>query len=134
MNKLIRFSGILGLVLFLFGVIDLLFAPIENRLTIIHLGLGLALIILWAVRVGMRNVNQTGSAMFGRTSRFTANAVLYAAVFIGLLGVINWFANRYDKRWDTTAEGVYSLDNKTEVIIKNLKRPLKIVGFLVGQG
>jgi ABC-type uncharacterized transport system involved in gliding motility auxiliary subunit len=53
-------------------------------------------------------------------------------VFLGAISAINWFAVRYDKRWDFTEEGVYSLSLPSTNILNKVKKPLKIVGFKVG--
>ncbi len=131
---MIRFSGILGLVLFGFGFIgwwqsgfnDLLQLP----LILGHLVLGIVLTITWFFSHGVRNVSSAGAVVTGRTSRYSTMASVNIALFVALLAAVNWFANRFERRKDLTEEQVYSLAPQTSSILKNLKRPLRIVAML----
>jgi ABC-type uncharacterized transport system involved in gliding motility auxiliary subunit len=129
MNRWLRFAGILGLVLFLFGVIGgLVLDSFTQPLMLSHLLLGLALLLVWFFSIGVRSATQAGAVIRGRQVRFGANALLYGAVFVGVLCVVNWYVNKHDKRWDLTEAGVYSLASQTESVLKNLKKPLRLVG------
>jgi ABC-type uncharacterized transport system involved in gliding motility auxiliary subunit len=134
MNRWVRFSGIVGVVLLIFGVLGGLVLGFGagssvQILMLLHLIAGVAAILFWFFVVGLSSLQEAEQAIKGRTARFGANLGLYAAVFIGLLIALNWLANRHDKRWDLTEEGVYSLASQSQKIIAGLQKPLKIVAF-----
>lgn len=134
MNRWVRFSGILGVVLLIFGVLGGLVLGFGAQssvqiLMLMHIVVGIGAIIFWFFVVGLHSVKEAEQAIKGRSARFGANVILYAAVFVALLVALNWLANRHDKRWDLTEEGVYSLAPETEKILSGLKKPLKIVSF-----
>lgn len=134
MNRWIRFSGILGIVLLIFGILGGLVLGFGTRssvqlLMLLHIVVGIVAIIIWVFAVGLKSVKETEQAIKGRSARFGANLALYAVVFVGLLVALNWLANRHDKRWDLTEEGVYSLAPQLQKIVSNLKKPLKLVTF-----
>jgi len=130
MGTLLKFSGILGTVLFLFGLVGaILIGSFSQPLMLAHIVVGALLLGIWFFSAGAKNIGQAGDAIKGRKIRFGTNVFLYAAVFVGILVAANWFANRHDKRWDLTKEGAFSLSNQSEQIIKNLKAPLKLVAL-----
>lgn len=125
-----RFLGLAGVILFLFGLLggfivewtrELLFIPLVNLI------FGAIAIIFWFSKFGLRSLLQREEV--GRVTRFSAGATLYVAVFVALLVAINLIAIRHDYRWDLTEEGAYSLSEQSENLIKNLKQPLKIVAI-----
>ena len=127
---ILRFSGILALIFLGFGILGgLVLGSFTQVMISVHLILGVLCLVVWMFAGGLKNVTGVGSAMTGRRARFSYNLVLYSVVFIGLLICANWFANKYDKRWDLTKEGVYSLSSQSETVIKNLDKPIKIVAI-----
>ncbi len=132
-NKWSRLSGFAGLVIFLFGIfgswaVGFNFESSLILLPLAHLIVGAVLILLWLVTVGLRNIANTKEVATARTTRFGANALVYSILFIGLLGVINYLVYKHDRRWDLTEQGVYSLSSQSQKVVKDLKKPLKIVG------
>ena len=127
MNKWLGFSGWLGLVLFLFGLVGSFVTGFGQPLMLAHIALGFVLIVLWFLQVGLRNLPETGQAVFGRRARFGYGLVVYAALFVVVLAVVNWLVSRHDRRWDVTKEGVHSLASQSEQVIKKLQAPLKLV-------
>jgi len=126
----IRFSGIAGLVIFLFGFIAaFLVQSFSQPLLLLHMILGVVLLGVWVFGYGFSNLEQAGEVLRGRTTRFGANAVLYTVVFLAFLIIINWFAHKYDRHWDLTENGVFSLSEQSVSVLKSLKKPLKIVAF-----
>lgn len=134
-----RFSGIAGVVVLAFGLLAVLtsasfgqigtffFGGSVNYLSWGQLLLGVTLLALWFAFYGAKNLDRANAAVTGRQARFGANALLYATVFFGLIVVINMIAGMYNKRWDLTEEGVYSLSSQSRQIVSALKKPLKIV-------
>jgi ABC-type uncharacterized transport system involved in gliding motility auxiliary subunit len=132
MERWIRFSGIIGLVLLAFGFIgSMIIDSFENPLLLLHLLLGVVLLVVWFVVSGVKNLREAGGYIRGRGARFGASAIVYSALFIGIVVAVNWLANRHNKRWDLTEEGAYSLSDQTTRVLSALKDPLLIVGFKV---
>jgi ABC-type uncharacterized transport system involved in gliding motility auxiliary subunit len=134
MKKSAGFWGILGAVLVLFGFIGgLLLGSFREPFLLIHLFVGGLLLVWWCLASGFKAVSDAQSIIRGRTARFGANAVLYTIVAVGLLVVANWFANRYDMRWDVSEQGAFSLSSQSERIVSGLEQNLRLVGFDLGE-
>ena len=121
--KFARFSGVIGAVLVLFGLIgSLVLGSWTNTLMLAHLVIGALALLGWLVG------GEAGEVLTGRATRFGTNVFLYTTVFIGLLIALNYVVDqRFNKRWDLTQEGVYSLAPATADVLKQLTKPLKLV-------
>jgi hypothetical protein len=64
-----------------------------------------------------------------RWIKYGANVILTVIVVIILAILITWLAQRFSRRVDTTASGVYSLKPQTVNIIRQLKSPIRIVSL-----
>ena len=60
-----------------------------------------------------------------------ANVAASLVLAAALLVMANWLASRQWVRGDWTAQGLYSLSERTEQILQALDRPLRITVFLV---
>ena len=60
-----------------------------------------------------------------RASALT-QGLLYTVIVIAILGLVNFFANRYNKSFDTTSNKQFTLSDQTIKIAKNLQQPLTI--------
>lgn len=131
MLSMMRFSGIVGTVLLMFGILGALVVGDFTTSIIIlaHILIGFVLLGIWFFTVGLQNLSSTGQAITGRRARYGYNVVAYSVVFVGLLVVVNVFAFWNNKRWDLTEQGVYSLSDKSVKVIKELKQPLKLVAI-----
>ena len=131
MNRWIRFSGIAGAVVLVFGLIGaVIVGAYDSPLVIGHLLVGGLCLIVWAVGAGSSGVASAGALLTGRSARFGANVLAYGAVFVGILVALNWLVHRNDRRFDFTEEGVYSLAPQSVAIVKDMAKPLKIVALL----
>ena len=65
----------------------------------------------------------------GRSARYGTLAIVSVLVFAGILGAVNYIASRQNKRWDFTANQVYSLSEQTIKVIQNLDAPVKMTVF-----
>lgn len=132
---LIKFCGIAGTIIFLFGFITALLVGDfssdhwPNPILMGHMIFGLIVLLIWLFGYGVSNVGSAGEALKGRGARYGVNAVLYSLVFVGFVIVINWFVYRYDQRWDLTENRVFSLSSQSAEILQGLKKPLKLVAF-----
>jgi ABC-type uncharacterized transport system involved in gliding motility auxiliary subunit len=60
-----------------------------------------------------------------RASALT-QGLLYSVIVIAILVFINFFANRYNKSYDSTSNKQFTLSDQTVKIVKNLQQPLVI--------
>jgi ABC-type uncharacterized transport system involved in gliding motility auxiliary subunit len=139
MSRWIRFVGIVGVVLLAFGVLGTVALGGEvfewkTAATVLgfHFTVGFIGVAVWFALYGVKHLREAGTALTGRQARFGFNAIVYLIVFVGLITAANWFVVRHDKRWDFTEAGVYSLSEPSKRIVGMVKKPLKIVGFKVG--
>jgi len=65
----------------------------------------------------------------GRSAQYGTLAVVSVLVFAGILGAVNYLASRQNKRWDLTANQVYSLSEQTIKVLQNLDAPVKMTAF-----
>ena len=65
----------------------------------------------------------------GRRLFAGANFVVYTAVVIALVVLVNWFVDRHNRRWDLTANQRYSLSAQTLKMLKGLDRDVSIYVF-----
>ncbi len=131
MEMALRFFGYIGTVLLLFGVLGAVIVGsfLEQPLIVLHLILGTLCLVAWGVTSGLSSFSRASAAISGRTARFGYNAALYTAVFVGLIVVANIYAAMNDQRWDLTAEGVYSLSEKSQKVVAGLSKPLRLVAI-----
>ena len=73
--------------------------------------------------------NMPPATQHQRWVKYGANVALSIVVGIALVILFTYLAQAKDRRFDTTAEGVYSLKPQTLSIIQNLKAPIKIVSL-----
>src|SRR5436190_4111260 len=64
-----------------------------------------------------------------RQTKYTAYAGAYTLVILGVLGAVNFLANRYDKSLDTTANKQFSLSDQTIKVVSKLPRDIHITYF-----
>ena len=55
-----------------------------------------------------------------------AQAAIYTLIIIGILGLLNFLAQRYNKSFDATANKKYTLSDQTAKVVKNLQGDLTI--------
>jgi hypothetical protein len=135
MGTRIKFIGILGLVILVFGVLIFgLFSQLKPEdlyyLTEVHLIIGVVLLALFLLRGGVQII---GAAAARRAVGFGAGVIIYSVLFVGLLGVANYFILRHDPlQYDSTEQKVYTLAPQTKQVLASLKEPVLIRAFYVG--
>jgi ABC-type uncharacterized transport system involved in gliding motility auxiliary subunit len=130
MERSASFFGIVGGVLLGFGILGgFLAQSFASPLLLAHLLLGAILVALWFFVVGLKHLSEAGSVVKGRHSRFGLNALLYISVFVALVGMINWYVNKHDKKFDMTENKIFTLAPQTQTLLSNLKKNIKIVGL-----
>src|SRR5580704_13891902 len=61
-----------------------------------------------------------------RRASALSQGLLYTVIVIAILVLINFFANRYNKSYDSTSNKQFTLSDQTVKIAKNLQQPLTI--------
>lgn len=69
----------------------------------------------------------------GRNARYGTMSIVSVVAFLGVLGAVNYLGVRQNKRWDFTANQVYSLSEQTVKLLKGLKEPVKITVYALSQ-
>lgn len=64
-----------------------------------------------------------------RQTKYGAYLAVYVIVIAGVLGALNFLANRYDKSYDSTSNKQFSLADQTINVVKGLKNDVKITYF-----
>jgi len=65
----------------------------------------------------------------GRGARYGTMSLVSIVVFLAILVAVNYLGTRQGKRWDLTANQVFSLSDQTIKILKDLKEPVKVTVF-----
>jgi ABC-type uncharacterized transport system involved in gliding motility auxiliary subunit len=128
MRRSAALYGIIGLVLLIFGIVDHQIAPGFRFFVWVNLVAGVFALVLWITSSGAA----IGSMIGQRSTRYGANAIIYSAAFIALIIAANYISARHHRRLDLTTEKIYSLSSQSEQVVKNLKEPVKLIGFFPG--
>jgi ABC-type uncharacterized transport system involved in gliding motility auxiliary subunit len=65
----------------------------------------------------------------GRGARYGTMSLVSIVVFLGILVAVNYLSTRQNKRWDFTANQVYSLSDQTIKVLQTLEAPVSFVVF-----
>ena len=128
MRRSAALYGIIGLVLLIFGIIDHQIAPGFRFFVWVNLVAGIFALVLWITSSG----SAIGSIVGQRSTRYGANAILYSIAFVALIIAANYISSLHHRRLDLTTEKVFSLSSQSEQVVKNLKEPIKLIGFFQG--
>jgi len=69
------------------------------------------------------------SLVHSRQTKYALYLTIYVLVVLAILVILNVFADRYNKSYDTTSSKRYSLSPQTEKIVKGLKQPATITYY-----
>lgn len=130
MRRTSALAGLLGIVLLAFGLIGYVLTSggFARLFIFVNLLGGAFALIGWLI-----SSRGSLSAMAGqRTTRYGANAAIYSIAFIGVLVAINYLASLHHQQFDLTAQKVFSLAPQSVSAAKDLKKPLKLYGFVEG--
>jgi ABC-type uncharacterized transport system involved in gliding motility auxiliary subunit len=64
-----------------------------------------------------------------RQTKYAAYATVYILVILAVIALANFFANRYNKSYDATANKRYSLSDQTKKVVGDLKQDVTISYF-----
>lgn len=126
MQRSRAWAGLVAIVFLFFALISYFVGAADYFL--FNLVLGVFSLVLWAT-----SSRETFRTLVGhRTTRYGLNAIVYSVGFIGLLVAVNYIFKIHHRRFDLTAEHVFSLSPQSVKVVKHLKKPLKFYGFVTG--
>jgi ABC-type uncharacterized transport system involved in gliding motility auxiliary subunit len=130
MKRSSALSGLIGLVLFSFGVLAYVFTSgsFARLFAGVNLIFGVISLIGWAVSIR----GSVGTITGHRATRYGANAAVYTLAFVGALIAINYLGTRYHAQYDLTASKAFSLSPQSLQVVRRLKQPVKFYGFVEG--
>jgi ABC-type uncharacterized transport system involved in gliding motility auxiliary subunit len=126
MGKTLQISGFVGLILFLFGIVALLFTRnIGDYYVLTHLVVGLILLLVY--------IFSRGTLLFGslkrRSTRHGIHSLSYSLIFLGILVMLNYLGASHTYRWDLSENKIFSLSPQSIKVIGDLKKDLEIFAF-----
>ncbi len=123
--------GALGILLILIAVGAWLVTGAFDQTVIAPAVAGLGLVAFYV----LERPRQMMDFLAGRQFRYGTNTVALVMIFLVILAFINVLANRYSFRLDLTANRAFSLSDQTFAVLKQLDRPVHVIGFFrEGQG
>ena len=128
MQKAFGIIGWIGTALVFGAVAIRMFYPQWNQYATYMAWAGLATVLIYMAGQ-WRDVAEFYK---GRGARYGTLSLVSIVVFLGILVAINYLGTRQNKRWDFTANQVFSLSDQTVKILRELEEPVTITVFDVG--
>jgi len=125
MKRVSQIAGWWGVVLLLFGMVSFLFTSEFNLYSVVQLAGGGILVAFSLVF----NLGGLWSSLGKRSTRYSANAIVYSAIFLGLLVLVNVVSNGHSWRKDFTEGSLFSLSSQSERVLENLKQNVEVLAF-----
>lgn len=128
-NKLFGIIGWIGTVLVFAAVAARLFTPPwgwwSDHYATYMAWAGLAAVLLYMAG----QWRDVANFYKGRGAQYGTMSAISIVVFLGILVAVNYLGIRQNKRWDFTANQVYSLSDQTIKVLQTLDAPVKFVVF-----
>jgi ABC-type uncharacterized transport system involved in gliding motility auxiliary subunit len=125
MQKAINIIGWIGTALVFGAVAIRMFYPDWNQYATYLAWAGLATVLLY-IAGQWRDIAEFYQ---GRGARYGTLSLVSIVVFLGILVAVNYLGTRQNKRWDLTANQVFSLSDQTVKILQDLKEPVTFVVY-----
>jgi ABC-type uncharacterized transport system involved in gliding motility auxiliary subunit len=125
MQKLLGIIGWIGTALVFGAVAVRMFHPEWNQYATYAAWAGLISVLIYMAG----QWRDVATFYQGRGAKYGTMSLVSIIVFLGILVAVNYLGTRQNKRWDLTANQVYSLSDQTIKILKDLKEPVKITVF-----
>lgn len=125
MQKAFGIIGWIGTALVFAAVAIRMFYPEWNQYATYMAWAGLATVLIYMAGQ-WRDVAQFYK---GRGARYGTLSIVSIIVFLAILVAVNYLGTRQNKRWDFTANQVFSLSDQTVKILRELKEPISITVF-----
>jgi ABC-type uncharacterized transport system involved in gliding motility auxiliary subunit len=125
MQKAFGIIGWIGTALVFGAVAIRMFYPEWNQYATYMAWAGLATVLIYMAGQ-WRDVAEFYK---GRGARYGTLSLVSIVVFLGILVAVNYLGTRQNKRWDLTANQVFSLSDQTVKILRELQEPVTITVF-----
>ena len=125
MQKIFGIIGWIGTVLVFGAVAVRMFHPEWNQYATYAAWAGLVSVLVYMAGQ-WRDVAEFYK---GRGAKYGTMSIVSIVVFLAILVAVNYLGTRQNKRWDLTANQVYSLSDQTIRILKELKEPVHVTVF-----
>ena len=125
MQKAINIIGWIGTALVFGAVAIRMFYPDWNQYATYMAWAGLATVLIY-IAGQWRDVAEFYK---GRGARYGTLSLVSIVVFLGILVAVNYLGSRQNKRWDLTANQVFSLSDQTVRILRELKQPVNVIVY-----
>jgi ABC-type uncharacterized transport system involved in gliding motility auxiliary subunit len=128
MKRTSALSGIVGIIFLLFAGLGYILTAggFASLFSGVNLLAGIIAIAGWLVS----SRGTIGTMAGARTTRYGTNAAVYTIAFLGVLVAVNYLSVRYHRQFDLTAQNAFSLSPQSIEVIKALKQPVKLYGFV----
>jgi len=130
-QEIYRLAGFIGVAMALAGLLRYFIQGVWTeegflgKLTPAMVIIGLVLI---AVSV-IFNFGAIIGVFRGRQGKLGANTVILSVAVLALVAVANFLGYRHHKRFDLTAESLYSISDQTKKVVANLPKDVKVIYF-----
>lgn len=130
MDKRNQFIGVVGIVLLIFGMITYALVAADDFFIVpFHFVFGILFLSWFVISGGIGALRSTAAK---RATSFSFGALLYTALFVGIIGLANYVTRKHEFFYfDTTEQKVFTLAPQTEEILKHLEYPLVLRAFFL---
>ena len=125
MQKTFGIIGWIGTALVFGAVAIRMFYPDWNQYATYLAWAGLAIVLIYMAG----QWRDVADFYKGRGARYGTLSIVSIVVFLGILVAVNYLGARRNKRWDLTANQVFSLSDQTVKILRDLKEPVTFTVF-----
>jgi ABC-type uncharacterized transport system involved in gliding motility auxiliary subunit len=125
MQKILGIIGWIGTALVFGAVAVRMFYPDWNQYATYAAWAGLAAVLIYMAG----QWRDVADFYKGRGAKYGTMSIVSIIVFLAILVAVNYLGTRQNKRWDFTANQVYSLSEQTIKILKDLKEPVQVTVF-----
>ncbi|MBI4673834.1 MAG: Gldg family protein [Chloroflexi bacterium] len=121
------YIGALGVAMLVAALLLFIISDIPRNVLLLFGGIGVVLIAFYFIT---RPRDETRQASNVRIASQGANVLLIAVAVIGIVGAINYIANRqFKQRFDVTANQEHTLSSQTVQVLGALQEQVKVTGF-----
>ena len=125
LNRIIGIIGWIGTALVFGAVAVRFFRPEWNQYATYAAWAGLASVLIYMAG----QWRDVATFYEGRGAKYGTMSIVSIVVFLGILIAVNYLGTRQSKRWDFTANQIYSLSDQTVKILEKLDSPVKFTVF-----